>query len=201
MTEHSCCAPGRDGRARARPSPSPRRLVVADRGPHRRDGLAPGRRVHDGQSGRAPITWRTALNSRPAEVVAVSHRSPRRDQRALRGVRRGHRLHHRRRALRLVLRLRGSAPGRPPGRLAPSPGALVAAGRGRRLAPPRGPASDIDERDHPVVHVCWHDARLLHVGGRAAAHRGRVGVRRARRAGAAARSRGATSSSPAASTG
>ena len=41
--------------------------------------------------------------------------------------------------------------------------------------------------DHPVVHVCWNDARrLLRVGRPAAADRGRVGVRVPRRARSAA---------------
>ena len=48
----------------------------------------------------------------------------------------------------------------------------------------RGRSRILDGRDdHPVVHVSWNDARrLLRVGRRAAADRGRVGVRRARRA-------------------
>ena len=63
--------------------------------------------------------------------------------------------------------------------------AVVATGRGRRLAPPRGPAAPtLDGRgDHPVVHVSWNDAAgVLRLGRHAAADRGGVGVRGARRA-------------------
>ena len=67
---------------------------------------------------------------------------------------------------------------------------------------PEGPHSDLDGRaDHPVVHVSWNDARrVLRVDGHPPADRGRVGVRRARGPRAATRSRGATTSSPTAST-
>ena len=45
---------------------------------------------------------------------------------------------------------------------------MVAAGPRRRLAPPGGPASTIDDRlDHPVVHVSWNDAKAFcRLGGR-----------------------------------
>ena len=72
----------------------------------------------------------------------------------------GDRLRHRGRAVRLVVRLRRAPPGRLPADPRRRAGALVAAGPRRRLAPSRGPHSDIDDRmDHPVVHVSWNDAR------------------------------------------
>ena len=65
-----------------------------------------------------------------------------------------------------------------------------------------GPGSSVEgRRDHPVVHVAYADVDGLRpVGGQGAAHRGRVGVRRARRPGRGGVRRGATSSRPAAST-
>ena len=68
---------------------------------------------------------------------------------------------------------------------------------------PEGPHSTVDGRaDHPVVHVSWtRRDGLLRVERHPAAHRGRVGVRRPRRARGRHRSRGATTSSPAARTG
>ena len=73
---------------------------------------------------------------------------------------------------------------------------------GADWAHPEGPQSAIDERaDHPVVHVSWNDARAFcDWSRRPPADRGRVGVRRPRRAAHQHVSRGATSSSPAAST-
>ena len=61
--------------------------------------------------------------------------------------------------------------------------AVVAAGLRRELAPPEGPQSSVDGReDHPVIHVSWQRRdRVRGVGGQAPAHRGRVGVRGARR--------------------
>ena len=74
-------------------------------------------------------------------------------------------------------------------------------GRGRRApagSSPEGPASSIDDRaDHPVVHVAHEDAAAFATwAGAGAAHRSRVGVRRARRPRRSRRSRGATSARP-----
>ena len=51
---------------------------------------------------------------------------------------------------------------------------------------PEGPGSTLHGRDlHPVVHVGYEDAlAYAQLGGQVAAHRGRVGTRRARRPGA-----------------
>ena len=67
---------------------------------------------------------------------------------------------------------------------------------------PEGPQSDLDGRgDHPVdPRVVERRPGLLRVERHAPADRGRVGVRRPRRSPVGARSRGATSWSPAAST-
>ena len=55
---------------------------------------------------------------------------------------------------------------------------------GARWDHPEGPGSDLAGRDrHPVTHVAYDDVdRLRRMGGQGAADRGRVGVRRARRA-------------------
>ena len=81
-------------------------------------------------------------------------------QRRVRRVRRRHRPRHRGRALRLVVRLRRPAARRLPADPRRRARAVVAPGRGRRLAPPGGPAvrSSTAARDHPVVHVSLDDA-------------------------------------------
>ena len=123
-------------------------------------------------------------------------------QRPLRRVRRRHRPSHRRRAVRVVVRVR-----RVPARRLPRHRAVGNAPWWRQVygadwRHPEGPHSDLDGRaDHPVVHVSWNDAaRVLRVDGHPPADRGGVGVRGARRPRAAPRSRGATTSSPTAST-
>ena len=59
--------------------------------------------------------------------------------------------------------------------------------RGACWRAPEGPGSSVGDRaNHPVVHVSWDDAPgLRRWAGQAPAHRGRVGVRRPRRARAA----------------
>ena len=62
---------------------------------------------------------------------------------------------------RLVVRLRVTPPRRLPADPGGRAGAVVAQGRGRRLAAPGGSRTrDLDGRlDHPVVHVSWNDAQ------------------------------------------
>ena len=106
-------------------------------------------------------------------------------QRRVRRVRRCDRARHRGRAVRLVVRVR-RAPAR---RLPRHPRAWRRRrGGGRSTGAdwrhPEGPQSDLDGRgDHPVrPRVVERRQRVLRVVRDAPAHRGRVGVRRARRA-------------------
>ena len=93
-------------------------------------------------------------------------------------------LRHRGRALRLVVRVR-----RAPARRLPRHARRRQAPWWRQVdgaagAIPRGRSPTLEDRgDHPVVHVSWNDAVAYCAwAGDAAADRGRVGVRRARRA-------------------
>ena len=84
----------------------------------------------------------------------------------------------------MVVRLRRAAARRLPADRRGGLGAVVAAGRGRRLVPPgrSGDRMSSDRADHPVVHVSWRDADgVRRVERHATADRGGVGARGARR--------------------
>ena len=139
MDGSTAAAPvARGGVAPAAPAPS----TCEHRRGWRARSRDPGRRIAARQHppARLPRGRRGSGAARAAR--RVRDRAPRRHERRVRAVRRGDRLRDRGRALRLVVRVRRAAARRVPRRRAPSPRALVAAGRGRRLAAPRGAAVD-----------------------------------------------------------
>ncbi|CAA9255391.1 MAG: Sulfatase modifying factor 1 precursor (C-alpha-formyglycine- generating enzyme 1), partial [uncultured Actinomycetospora sp.] len=121
----------------------------------------------------------------PRDAVAVRARRHGGDQRGVRDVRQGHRVRHRRGALGVV---GGVPPGvhrRPVRRADQRRGrGVVARGAGRLLAAAGGPGLVGGRPREPPrgARVVARRAGLRRVGGQAPAHRGRVGVRRARRA-------------------
>ncbi len=132
----------------------------------------------------------------------VPHRPLRGHQRRVRRVRRRDRMDHRRRALRLVVRVRRAAPRRLPRHARRRRRRVVAPGVRRRLAPPRrtGVRTRRPRRPSRGARVVERRGRVLPLD-RAPASRPRPsGSARRAAGGSAPRSRGATTSSPAAST-
>src|SRR5690606_969632 len=180
------------GRGRTRPATG-----GTGRRPHRRPrrrprhGRAGGvarRRLPDGRPLRRGLSPRRRDPRPRGAAPAVPPRRHRGHQRRLRRVRRGHRVRHRGRAVRS---LRGVPLGLPrrPARRGRRRGrhALVAGGPRRLLAPPGRARLGRRRPAGPPGRPRLLERRpgVLRVGGRAPAHRGGMGVRRARRPGRA----------------
>ena len=201
-----CCGPGRPGTSGAIRWPHRDPSLAA---PGRRTSIAdladdPGRHVHDGHRRSRPATRPTA-RVRPTRWSSRPSRSATRtvtnDQFAAFVAATGHRTSAEEFGASFVFG--GLLPDDfPPTRgVAATP--VVARGRGRRLAAPRGPAERHRRPRRPSRGARQLARRhgVLRVERHPPAHRGRVGAGRSRRARGLATSRGATSASRAASTG
>ena len=148
-----------------------------------------------------PATARDPVHD--VELRRLPHRSVRGHQRTLRRVRRRNRLHAPTpSAYGWSFVFAGLLPDDFPDTRAVASAPWWRQVYGADWRHPEGPQSDLDGRgDHPVVHVSWHDAVAFcaWTGTRACRPKPSGSTRRVA-AGPASRSRGATTSSPAAST-